>query len=155
VCPPAVSRPLAWVHVETRHRVAMEPALTPKLAPYLVSRDASSLAHFIEEGIGGTVGYKITDERGKIAHLEMRIEDSVVMLSDAPDGRGSFPGMLHLYVPDSDAAYKRALNAGATSIREPTDAEDGRRGGVRDPWGNEWWFTRASAPSGTRTHGPS
>ena len=120
----------------------MEPAMTPKLAPYLLVRDAVGLARFIEEGIGGTAGFREVDESGKVGHLEMRIADSVVMIADVPARRGPFPAMLHLYVADADAAYKRALKAGATSIREPIDAGDGRRGGVRDAWGNEWWFTR-------------
>jgi PhnB protein len=122
----------------------MEPALTPKLAPYLLVRDAAGLARFIEEGIGGTAGFKMSDKEGRIAHLELRIQDSVVMLAEAPSDREKFPAMLHLYVTDADEAYQRAIRAGATSIREPADADDGRRGGVRDAWGNEWWFTRAS-----------
>jgi PhnB protein len=122
----------------------MEPVMTPKLAPYLLVRDAPGLARFIEEGIGGTAGFKVADKAGKIGHLEMRIADSVVMIADVPERRGPFPAMLHLYVADADAAYERALKAGATSVREPTDEGDGRRGGVRDAWGNEWWFTRPS-----------
>ena len=120
----------------------MQPALIPKLAPYLIARDASGLAHFIQKGIGGKLGFQVTDEDGTIGHLEMRIADSVVMLAEAPQGQDPFPAMLHLYVTDADAAYQRALTAGATSLRKPTDASDGRRGGVRDAWGNEWWFTR-------------
>jgi PhnB protein len=120
----------------------MEPVTTPKLAPYLIARDASGLARFIEKGIGGKSGFQVLDKDGKIGHLEMRVSDSVVMLAEAPQGRDPFPAMLHLYVTDADAAYQRALKAGATSVREPTDADDGRRGGVRDAWGNEWWFTR-------------
>lgn len=86
------------------------------------------------------------NQDGTVNHLEMRIRDSVVMLADLPTGRSPFPAMLHLYVPDADVAYRRALAAGATSVRAPTDASDGRRGGVRDAWGNEWWFTQ---PNGT------
>ncbi len=123
----------------------MEPALSPKLAPYLIARDATGLARFIEKGIGGKAGFKITDKNGKIVHMEMQIADSVVMLAEAPEGREPFPAMLHLYVTDPDAAYQRALKAGAESEREPTDMDDGRRGGVRDAWGNQWWFTRPTA----------
>ena len=67
------------------------------------------------------------------------------MIADAPAGRAPFPAMIHLYVPDADVAHRRAIRAGAVSVREPSDASDGRRGGVRDAWGNEWWFTRPSA----------
>jgi len=123
---------------------SMDPALTPTLAPYLSVKDALGLASFIEEGIGGAPGFRELDATGKPNHLEFRIQDSVVMLSETPAGRSPFPAMLHLYVPDADLAYRRALAAGATGVREPTDAPDGRRGGVRDRWGNEWWFTRPS-----------
>ncbi len=121
----------------------MDPMQTPKLAPYLLARDALGLARFIEQGIGGEPGFRALDARGALAHVEFRIADSVLMMAEAPAGRPAFPAMLHLYVTDADAAYRRALAAGATSVREPGDAEDGRRGGVRDAWGNEWWFTRA------------
>jgi PhnB protein len=120
----------------------MDPILTPRLAPYLLSTDCAALARFIEQGIGGTRGFQMVDSDGKFVHLEMKVADSVVMMADAPAGRPAFPAMLHLYVSDVDAAHRRALEAGATNLREPTEASDGRRGGVRDSWGNEWWFTR-------------
>ncbi len=64
------------------------------------------------------------------------------MLADVPDGFSPFPAKLHLYVKDVDAAHARALRAGAREIRPPTDQSDGdRRSGLRDAWGNEWWFT--------------
>jgi len=121
----------------------MDPITSPKLAPYLLVADAAGLGRFIEEGIGGKAGFSEVDDRGKIAHREYRVADSLVMIAEAPSGRSPFPAMIHLYVTDADSAYRRALGAGATSVREPTDASDGRRGGVRDAWGNEWWFTRA------------
>jgi PhnB protein len=56
--------------------------------------------------------------------------------------QAAFPAMMHLYVPDVDRSYEKTLKAGAKSVRSPEDQPDGdRRGGVRDPWGNEWWFT--------------
>ena len=120
----------------------MEPTLTPKLAPYLVTTDCAALAGFVERGIGGSRAYQEVDSDGKFVHLEMRVADSLVMMADAPKGRPPFPAMLHLYVSDVAAAHRRAIAAGATNVREPTEASDGRRGGVRDPWGNEWWFTQ-------------
>ena len=50
------------------------------------------------------------------------------------------PSTLYLYVPDADATYQRALEAGATSVQEPEDQFYGdRHGGVKDPSGNLWW----------------
>jgi uncharacterized glyoxalase superfamily protein PhnB len=52
------------------------------------------------------------------------------------------PAVLHLYVTDVDATYRRAIEAGATSLREPADQFYGdRSGGVRDLCGNQWWIS--------------
>jgi PhnB protein len=122
----------------------MTPTRTPHLAPYLSVANARDLVRFVQEGIGGELTYEQVESDGRLAHAEVRVADSVVMIAETPAGRPHFTSMIHVYVPDADAAYARALGAGAQSVRPPTDADDGdRRGGVRDAWGNEWWFTRA------------
>jgi uncharacterized glyoxalase superfamily protein PhnB len=69
---------------------------------------------------------------------EIRIGDSVVLVTVAGD-REVFPAFLYVYVADADAAYERALAAGATSLEEPFDTPYGdRRAMVRDPFGNVW-----------------
>lgn len=81
---------------------------------------------------------------GKIGHAEVRIGDSVVMLADAStsDQGQVMPGMIHLYVDDVDKFYRRAIEAGGTSLREPVDQFYGdRSGGVKDPVGNHWWIS--------------
>jgi PhnB protein len=126
----------------------MEPTLVPKLAPYIVAKDARGLIRFIERAIGGKLSFELSGPDGQLAHAEVKIADGVVMIGEAPAGRGPFPSMLHLYVDDSDAAYRRAMAAGAASAREPGDSGDGlRRGGVRDSWGNEWWFSSPARPA--------
>jgi PhnB protein len=120
----------------------MEPTLAPKLAPYVVARDAPALIRFIEKGIGGRLSFEVKDSEGSIRHAEVRIADAFIMIGEAPAGRPPFPAMLHLYVEDAGTACRNAVAAGATSVREPVDSDDGlRRGGVRDAWGNEWWFS--------------
>jgi uncharacterized glyoxalase superfamily protein PhnB len=67
---------------------------------------------------------------------EIRIGDSVVMVSEAGD-REAFPAFLYVYVADADATYQRALAAGAVSEEKPWDTPYGdRRAMVRDPFGN-------------------
>jgi PhnB protein len=120
----------------------MEPTTSPKLAPYIVAQDAPGLIRFIEKGIGGRLSFETKGPEGSVAHAELRIEDGYVMVGEKPAGRAAFPAMLHLYVGDSRAAFRRAVESGATAVREPVDAGDGLvRGGVRDAWGNEWWFS--------------
>ncbi|HTP54885.1 MAG TPA: VOC family protein [Thermoplasmata archaeon] len=120
----------------------MEPTLEPKLAPYLVARDARRLIEFIERAIGGRLSYETSDPAGNLAHAKVQIADGLLMIGEKPDGRNPFPAMLHLYVEDSEKSYQRALAAGAKSVRVPGESGDGlTRGGVRDDWGNEWWFS--------------
>jgi len=71
----------------------------------------------------------------------VRIDDSVVMIADGGDAFPAVPIGLHVYVPDVDATYQRALTAGGVSVQEPTHKDDpDRRGGVQDPAGNTWWI---------------
>jgi PhnB protein len=84
-----------------------------------------------------------TPER-KIGHAEMRVGDTIVMLADASTAEGvsgPMPATVVAYVEDCDKVYQRALEAGATSLREPSDMFYGdRSAGVVDPFGNRWWF---------------
>ena len=74
-------------------------------------------------------------------HAEIKIGDSIVMMGEGQDVK-KFPAMLHLYMEDVDAVYQRALQAGAKSLREPSDQPYGdRSGGVEDAFGNQWWIS--------------
>jgi PhnB protein len=84
------------------------------------------------------------DELGpKSFHIEARIGDSMIVLEtgDPPAPEGT-PGSIYVYVPDIDAAYRRALECGAVSISAPEDKPyDERSAGVRDSFGNTWWIS--------------
>ena len=68
--------------------------------------------------------------------VELRIGDSLLMIAEARE-RELFPGFLYVYVADADAAYERAVHAGASTIEAPLDTPYGdRRAMVRDPFGN-------------------
>ena len=68
--------------------------------------------------------------------VELRIGDSVVMVSGDTE-RARFAAYLYVYVDDADAAYERAVAAGAETVEEPLDTPYGdRRAMVRDPFGN-------------------
>ena len=108
--------------------------------PYLVVKGAAQLIDFLKEAFGAEETFRMPGGGG-IMHAEMRIGDSVVMMSDATGEQGPMPAMLHLYVEGVDAVYRRALQAGATSIREPEDQFYGdRSAGVKDAFGNLWWI---------------
>ncbi len=80
--------------------------------------------------------------KGSISHVEVQIDDTVIMLADASAEAPAFPVWLHVYVADVDACYKRALSADGSSVQEPNQ-QDGidRRAGVKDPSGNTWWIS--------------
>ena len=70
---------------------------------------------------------------------EIRIGDSVVMVSDGDSLRDPMPAFLYVYVEDADSTYQRAIAANALSLEAPADMPYGdRRAMVRDRWGNTW-----------------
>ena len=95
------------------------------VTPYLIVEGASLLIEFLKEAF---------DAQGTIMHAEVRIGDSVVMLSDVMGVCKPMPTAIYLYVDDVDATYQRALQAGATSVMEPANQFYGDRlGRVKDP----------------------
>lgn len=113
----------------------------PTVSPYLVVEDASGVLDFVEQAFRGTVIEKHLEPEGRVVHAEIRIGDSVVMVGESNDEWSGFKTMIHLYVPDVDDAYARAIAAGARSVRKPETMDYGdRSGGVEDPSGTQWWI---------------
>lgn len=74
-------------------------------------------------------------------NAEVRIGDSVVMVSEARSEFKPMPSSIYLYVENTDETYESALQAGGISIMEPEDEFYGdRNAGVKDPTGNHWWI---------------
>ena len=108
------------------------------MTPRIVVRGAEQLVEFVKHVFGATGDYR-TD-----APAVMTIGDSRVMISDAGI-REPHPAFLYVYVDDTDATYRRAISAGASSLEEPAVMPYGdRRAMVKDQWGNTWqiatWF---------------
>ena len=109
-------------------------------APYLIVRDAERTLNFLEATFGAERLRVIPRDGGGIMHAEARIDDTVVMMGEMPEGPDAH---VHVYVPDPDAAFRRALDAGAAEVQPLTEAGDGDlRGGVRDADGTIWWIAR-------------
>jgi PhnB protein len=123
-----------------------KPSGHSSVSPYLIVKGASGTIAFLEAVFGGVELMRHTDDDGDIAHAEVRIDDSVVMLADGGEGHPSQSAHVHVYVPDVDATYARALSAGATSVQAPLKKQDpDKRGGVKDAGGTTWWIgTRVS-----------
>jgi PhnB protein len=103
------------------------------ITPRLVANDPAALVAFLRRAFGA-VG-ELHAERP----AELRIGDSIVMVSGALERRGPTEAFLYLYVEDADATHARAIAGGATSLEAPCDTPYGdRRATVRDPSGNVW-----------------
>lgn len=113
----------------------------PTVSPYLLVEDVAALIDFLEQCFDAEEIRRKKRSDGSIQHAEVRIGDSVVMMGESTDEFAPMPAMLHVYVDAVDTVYERALQAGATSVAEPSGQPDGdRRGGVQDAWGNQWWM---------------
>jgi PhnB protein len=112
----------------------------PTVSPYLTVRGARTLLDFIESTFAGRIT-ELLAPGGAIAHAQVRIGDSVVMVGESPDATVLSAAVLYVYVADVDATYRRALDSGASPVREPADQFYGdRSGAVKDPCGNTWWI---------------
>ncbi|MBN8942362.1 MAG: VOC family protein [Rhizobiales bacterium] len=121
-----------------------QPADHSTVSAYMMARDAAKVIDFATEVFGATTLMRLAREDGSVMHASIRIGDSVVMISDATKDFPAFPIWLHVYVPDVDATYEKALASGATAVQTPSEKGDGdRRGGVMDMAGNTWWIATA------------
>ena len=116
------------------------------VTPYLTVDDADAAIRFYAKAFGATEIMRLP-MGDRIAHAEIRIGDSHVMLSDefpemgylSPKSRGGATSSLMLYIDDVDASYRQAIEAGATQERPPEDQFWGDRMGVLvDPFGQRW-----------------
>ncbi len=111
------------------------------VSPYLIVDGASGTIDFLTTVFDAVELRRMLYENGRVMHGEVRIDDTVVMLTDRTDGWPSVPSHVHVYVKDVDATYQRALAAGAISVQEPVKKDDDdKRGGVKDAGGTTWWI---------------
>jgi PhnB protein len=118
------------------------------VTPYLTLQGAAEAIDFYKRAFGAHEEGRMTTPDGKsVIHAEIRIGDSMVMLSDefpqmgprSPQALGGTTASIFLYVPDVDAAFKRAVDAGAKAVMTPADMFWGDRfGKLVDPFGHHW-----------------
>jgi PhnB protein len=111
------------------------------VSPYLIVDGARQTIDFLVRVFGAVELRRFPDSTGKLMHAEVRIDDTVVMIADGGEGWPPIPSHVHIYVSEVDAVYRRALEAGATSVQEPVKKDDeDKRGGVKDSGGTTWWI---------------
>ena len=115
--------------------------------PYLRVNDTAAAIVFYEKAFGATEVFRLTEPSGRIGHAEVKLGESILMLSDefpehgiaGPLTLGGTSFAMHLHLDDVDAAHASALAAGAKELMAPKDQFYGERSSkVRDPFGHEW-----------------
>ncbi|WP_426439817.1 VOC family protein [Bradyrhizobium genosp. P] len=110
-----------------------KPVGWPSVVPRIFTSDVAGLAGFLRVVFGAEGELRFG------APTEVRIGDSIILISDGGDAREAMPAFLHVYVEDADETYQRAIAAGAEAIETPADMPYGdRRATVRDSWANVW-----------------
>ena len=127
--------------------VEAKPERYHTVTPYMSVRDCAGAIDFYRRAFGAEKTMQLDMPDGKIAHAEIRIGDSTVMLSEeneewgnkSPATLGGSPMFLMIYVPDVDAAFRRAIAAGASEVQPVKDQFYGDRSGtLKDPYGYQW-----------------
>jgi uncharacterized glyoxalase superfamily protein PhnB len=122
------------------------PAGYRTITPYIVVQRAAELIAFVKQAFGAEEKFRSTGSAGGI-HCEVQVGDSMMMIGGGGAWKGTpMPTAIHLYVEDADAAYERAMQAGATTLQPPMDKFYGdREGNVQDPFGNHWYIATHKA----------
>jgi len=119
-------------------------------SPYLIVPSAKDLIAFIEK-VFDAEALCVMEEGGSVVHAEVKINnDSIFMMSDAHPGRSEAkPCHVHIYVPDVDATFQKAVEAGGKEVEKPVKREDpDKRGGIQEPSGivTFWIGTQVDLP---------
>jgi PhnB protein len=120
-------------------KVKAQPDGYNTVMPYLIVEGAAKVIDFLKTVFNATEKDRMSSPDGTVMHAELKIGDSVIMFSEAAGDYKPNPTMLYVYVDDVDAVYKKALEAGATSVSEPKDQFYGDRSCmVTEASGNQW-----------------
>jgi len=115
------------------------------VTPYITVHNPADLIDFVTQSFGAIEHFRATGSAGGM-HAEVSIGDSIVMIGGA-EHIEPMPTAIHLYVPNVDEAYERALKAGAKSLMPVVDQPYGERsGGVEDAEGNRWYIATTTVP---------
>lgn len=106
--------------------------------PHLIVDGGRRMIEFLVAVFAAEPMHCETADDGSVINAAVRIGDSVIEISDARDEWPPLTSGIHLFVPDCDDAYQRAMDAGATPLYSPADMPYGERsGGVIDPFGEQ------------------
>lgn len=111
--------------------------------PYLILKNAQKFIEFTASVFGAKENkdHRSMRDENTIMHSEIVIGESTIMFAERTEKYEVRNGGFFIYVENADETYKKAMDNGATAITELADQPYGRSGGVKDPFGNDWWIT--------------
>lgn len=111
------------------------------VTPYLHPVGATKLIDFLKEAFSAEEVARHEEPKGTVVHAKVRLGNSILEMGEAHGAYQPMPSMFYMYVNNVDAAYERAIKAGAKSLFAPADQPYGdRNGAVEDPFGNQWYL---------------
>jgi uncharacterized glyoxalase superfamily protein PhnB len=123
----------------SENKVNPIPGQYQRVIPYLIVKGSAGLMDFLKIVFNAEETESMSMPDGTVAHGEIKIGDSTIMISEASEQYPANFTMLYIYVEDVDAVYKTALDNGAKSVKEPADQFYGDRSCmVTDDTGNSW-----------------
>jgi len=106
------------------------------VTPYMTVEGVAKLIDFLKQAFAAEEIERMPGPDGAVGHAQL-----MVMMGEAASPEKAMPCAMYLYVSDTDASYRRAIEAGASSLMAPADQFYGdRNAGVKDPSGNFWWI---------------
>ena len=110
------------------------------LSPYLIVDDAQKLVELLKTVFDAKELRRFDHENGKIAHIELKLDDSIIMISNSTENYPGHKMMLHFYVPDIFKTFDKAIENGCEIIEKPMNknGDPDTRGSFYDFAGNYW-----------------
>lgn len=110
------------------------------VSPYFIVNGAQRFIDLMVQIFGAKELRRYDMPDGTIMHAEIQIDDSVIMLGDSSDIFPPVPLVMHVYVPDVDEIFDKAINAGCEIVEQPKerDGDPDRRATFKDFVGNMW-----------------
>jgi PhnB protein len=110
--------------------------------PYLILDNPEAFIPFVQKAFNAEEVAMYRTDDGRIMHAEIRIAGTTMMFGSSSKEWPAQTGGFYMYVENADAAFKKALDSGATVVMKIENKDYGRSGGVKDPCGNTWWLTQ-------------
>ena len=119
---------------------SFKPSTYNSVSPYFVVKGAGKFIDFAKEVFDAKELRRYDLPDGSITHAEVMIDDSVLMVADGNENYPPHQLMIHVYVPDAHATYRKAIDAGCEAVEEPVQKADDQdlRGSFKDFAGNFW-----------------